>query len=390
MESAVAAASILADTTVVKPPEIRQRIEELIAPWRASDEKPPFTPLQVLVTALLLHGVEAPADDIHIWALETFRFYRKHAALLLGSYYHIHNSIKTLFCRFELPLRKEKRGDVKYYSVSPVTGELLLASILPFTTEKEPTKFDFFGLPAELREKIYEMVFGYPKSGLGTLHCYGHFETLSKSGNEQFSWDAWYKKWGASGKDRMETMRVRDILNPLLLNKQFYAEAMPTFYRINHFHCMSSSELERFLTCVAPERLEHVTHISFRYFGEEKASSKAFSMLAKMKRLRRLDIKVIPDEASWLPFRGKKMYESVMGMWGVSTLRTIRGLEIVNFDGSPTFERVLRPEMMQPKIEQKKENGRKRKIESAEEVLGGVWTSKKAKGRPKWNDDGFI
>jgi hypothetical protein len=131
--------------------------------------------------------------------------------------------------------------------------------------------------------------------------------------------------------------------------QQFYKEAMPSFYSINNFFHEGLVDLKYNLSKLAPSRLQHITHVSFKYSSNNPNSAKAFKLLKDINGLRTLNICV--DEASWLskvPTQQEdpEKYSSVLNLNEMATLRSIRGLNDVTFHGSPTLQSIVRPEML--------------------------------------------
>jgi hypothetical protein len=301
---------------------------------------------------------------------------------------------------FETPVQLQYKGRLPTYTISAKSAERLLADILPSSQRDQSKHGDFFGLPAELRNVIYEMVFGYPTSGLWLFMEHNgdevaldtRFRVISRSWEAAFTSEMWesyrerqYTTGRLEARNLIMTKRLQDILSPLLVCKQFYEEAVGTFYRTNHFHFDNLEALFGMLIRLSPERQKHLAHISFRYNGCEEVAPKTFKMLSEIENLRRLDI--LADEQQWLLRAGglsnpPKKYLSVMGMDGVPTLRSIRGLETVNFLRNTTFEHVLKPDMLQPKKEKKSTpGGKKRKFGIGEEQQANGGKGKKAKAK---------
>jgi hypothetical protein len=205
---------------------------------------------------------------------------------------------------------------------------------------------------------LSDMVFAFPKSGVHVPHLglrnYRYLEVFTRSLDVSFDFGLWdrfsddiesYHNLGPC----TVTASLSEILKPLLVNRQFYKEAMPSFYRVNNFVHERLVDLKYNLSKLATSRLQHITHVSFRYSGNYPSSAKVFKLLKDMKGLRTLNICV--DEASWLsriPTQQEdpEKYSSVLNMNGMATLRSIRGLNDVTFHGSPTLQSTVRPEML--------------------------------------------
>ncbi|KAK5171372.1 uncharacterized protein LTR77_004516 [Saxophila tyrrhenica] len=408
----------MASTTMVKSPSIKARIRTAIAPWRLGEDEPDFTYEQLVVMAILMNDGEASEVEIHKWVLDTFSFYREQLARALRvstrkerwnhsfqDYFPhtFHHGLNLTFQGFETPLREvmyegsgsdtsdsgDDENDGRIFSVTDAAGAEFLCPIFPHPPRAIDTSaFDFFALPAELRGAIYGIVFSYPKSGLATQLCRKREPFYVSSRTREYehavSWEDCDILQGARNSETaIRTRPMEDILEPLLVSKQFYAEAMPVFYRTNNFHATSTSVLYHMLIRMAPNRLQHLTQISFQYhgnFGTE--TTKAFAILAQLDHLKKLDIFANKQEwigrGSFVP--SSKRYSSVMNMDGVDKLRAIRGLDRVTFHGSPTLERELKPDMLKPKTKKKSTRaGTKRKGDGREHPLTFVVKEAKAK-----------
>lgn len=375
---------------------LRQKIEAAIAPWVLSDE-PAYTLEQMVVMALLCADRPSTAEEIFIWIIDTFKFYRR---LLTRNYTgtyqstfrthsrshdevsHLQEEFHDALHCFDIPVTvHESENKGRTWTLRVSEGEALLSHVLARQQATARTSFNFFGLPSELRATIYDMVFGYPKSGLhisrshsrtvGKLMPEPRFRVSSRSYLESFDLAKWERE-GQLGSS-LSTMPMQQILAPLLTSKQFYNEAMPTFYRINHFHCRDSYDLYHFLYFLAPSRSRHLGHISVGHFpGCEDAMPKAFKLLGEVEHLRRFQFRF--NEQEWLMTYGKrgkkviKKYTSVKNIPGFSALRAIRGLEETTFVGPcPTLKDLLKVGMEEPKTEKKASKGAvKRKADDGE------------------------
>ena len=155
------------------------------------------------------------------------------------------------------------------------------------------------------------------------------------------------------------------ILAPLLVNRQFYAEAVSIFYRINYFHFPSVGEFNKMMTVRCLVRLPYFAHVSFGWRSSElQYGGPTYKHLSTMTALRRLDIEV--DEKEWRDTRRRLQQRKKDGAQAFGSkidlaepqneldLR-IKGLlrckaDEVHFHGTcPTVERVFKPAMIRPK-----------------------------------------
>ena len=309
--------------------DLRQKIKAVIEPWRHPKiTKPPFTVEQLVVMVLLLSDKPLSREEILESIVDAFRYYR---CLVVDGFmspeFHpwgtsgpsnLRHDLRAAIGSFEVHLRyQSEEAETTLWAVSRLEGAIYLQNIL----EKfdEPEIFNFFGLPAELRMTIYEMVFQYPMSGLKVKPCpwtsaserNTTFHLASRSYNESFDttrWESGLEAYRSHG-NPVETKTVGEILAPLLTCRQFYGEAMPTFYSINHFVFESLKYLLGFLVSTAAERKQHIAHLSVRYnvedvchLDDQNTARTAFKALAELSHLRKLNI--CTDEQFWLS-RGK-------------------------------------------------------------------------------------
>jgi hypothetical protein len=130
--------------------------------------------------------------------------------------------------------------------------------------------FPFFKLPAEIRNVIYEMVFEYSGAVLRIEHS---ATGLSEDGRamirngEGGAEDARHSDLDYNEPADVQTQYTRpfsEILAPLLINRQFYCEAMPTFLRLNTFVFKNADGMADWLDCIGPKRREHIVALGFK------------------------------------------------------------------------------------------------------------------------------
>ena len=138
---------------------------------------------------------------------------------------------------------------------------------------------------------IYEMLFSFPNVLVGLFK-------LCDPGPERGLTKLYVTKREHHDEEHCEgtgcfrTQPLQRILAILSTNKQIYHEAVPLFYQINHFKAETARELSVWVESVAPSRLQHVRHMSFRYavrtrphFGRLEAALLALSSLQNLKSL---------------------------------------------------------------------------------------------------------
>lgn len=401
--------------------ELAERINKAIAPWRKAAVKPPFMPEELVIMAISLCGGKATGERIFLWIGSTFEYYEK--LMVRESHYlklhwsarkqqgHIAVSAGRLFrasiCdaldQFDLPIQCSP-GAVNVapvYRTSTRSALNILAPKMGPNDSFQAKAFNFFALPAELRDIIYNMVFKFPRSGLVLERFYRRIEdppqdrkflVRSRSYDLDFSHAMLLPHEGTFGPVQQATIKTRpvlDILQPLLVCRQFYNEAMPKFYQLNHFHFPNVLTLRQSLIKMPSVRRDRLTNISFNYdvdsyriahhrkLTESRAAVDAFEMLSSIKHLSKVSISV--NERAWhTGYDARRFYNkhaSVMNMDGIEQLRSLRGLTDVAFIGCPTLERELTAWMTRPRLEGEQAaiparmQLRKRKREEPEETV---------------------
>ncbi|KAK3714210.1 hypothetical protein LTR37_008012 [Vermiconidia calcicola] len=164
---------------------------------------------------------------------------------------------------------------------------------------------------------------------------------------------------------------------------------MPIFYRINQFVLPCLAQLDDFLSKVAPRSRKHVRHISVTYcidgtggcgdeFQDGCDASAAFTSLAKLEGLEKLDLRI--QENKWFARGASTMYASISTLPGLAQLGLVRGLKEVNFCGPcPNVERLVRADMLKPKIGTTIAGWKKRKAGAVDDQLTKGAKAKKAK-----------
>ncbi|PPJ52653.1 hypothetical protein CBER1_10867 [Cercospora berteroae] len=162
------------ENTTSKVMDLRKEISDLIAPWRESAEKPPFTTGELSVFALVYSDYPLRADDIHLWILNAFNYYKDRA---LRSFVRCCTSEQHSGCsevvddfprdlrEFDLPVHVmcyDPDGPC-LYGIATGAARVYLRRWL------EPARhgtFRFLDLSAELRNRVYELVLKISDDGL--------------------------------------------------------------------------------------------------------------------------------------------------------------------------------------------------------------------------------
>lgn len=279
-------------------------IKTAIKLWAQSKKKPPFAEEQLFTMALLMTGEPMTEKEVFQWILDHVGYYRQ---LAVDCYYtswphwrtphaldKASNEFRTNLSRvpqlFDLPLEVANIDNGGHrYSMSVANGERVLSQTLGLETSTQA--FPFLRLPAELRDAVYEIVFRYPKSGL----CFrSHHEKRknvacvgTRSLNQTLDLES------VNETKLLTTMPIKRILAPLLVNRQFYREAMPCFCNINNFYFPSHIIMHEILDITPFAHRNHIKHVTFTYQVMEPAGAcAAITMLSKMGGLRKLAVHI--------------------------------------------------------------------------------------------------
>jgi hypothetical protein len=230
------------------------------------------------------------------------------------------------------------------YSISLETVETYLHPL--FQVHNEKRRMDFFELPPELRNRIYQMVFRYPPSGFAGRTRNGTFKCVSRSPVDSFH----FSRVGRHNVSQpvLETLPLRDILGPLLVSRQFYQEAMPFFYNIHHFHWNDLATMKFSLGRLAPSRRKHIGSVSATYlFVECEYAANAFEFLLEMPKLRGHFLQL--DEYTFgRNWGGRRKKEIPFSIPGLDVLLQLK-LDDVVFEECPKLAAALKDEMTKGK-----------------------------------------
>ena len=370
--------------------ELRDRLEGLIGQWRQTTAKPPCTLGQLVVMVLLL-GTPCTRGEIFSRILTSSGYHAMLASsrILGGSSYFdsdeqavdITTSAQTLswdlhdvFNEFDIPLVHLRDNDNgrEMNTVSSNEARMMLSPLLEANPPTSARPFPFMRLPTELREIIYDMVMTLPKSGVvvSTQSRGTSLEVYSRNHKTET---------GIQDPTGMYSLLkahpLRYYLDVLLACRQIFQEALPIFYKRNNFLFSSQAVMERKLQVLTVERCNHIEHLSFRWNHTSKTQAeRCFKRLAKMPFLRRLDIHI--DEKDWTTgVTGEEPFH-LSAIHGFTILRSIRGLEAVNFFGDcENVKDALAKKLVGPEEgKQKQKAGVKRKaskdIKGTEEAEG--------------------
>ncbi|KAI7176760.1 hypothetical protein KC316_g3206 [Hortaea werneckii] len=366
-----------------------ERIEKTIAPYKYNNRKPPFTPDELFAMVIAVKGRPVTKGQVLQWVFANFKYYKK---MVEGEF--VDDNPKQFYSddkydwrrpetksgRFRANINEVSRNYELYlstesvpngsdrYSMTMASSERILSRALTPQLTSDGKPFAFLDLPSELRNQIFDLVFQYPRSGL-LFAAKGQKTAMIDSPMD-------YDTQGLHKYCKLErTARITDVLAPLLVNRQFYEEAKDCFLAVNHFRFSNLQAMSVTLAKISESQRRHIQHVTLDYSVwsyELPGAKEAIALLATC-GLKKLNLYM--KEARWKEFgttRGGKMIKSrmdVMNIPGMRKLRTMRGLEEVNFYGCPTVEALIKADMLKPKPKPKKKGmgGRKRKAEGDSE-----------------------
>ena len=359
--------------------DLRASIQRMIEPWRSTSDKPPYTIQQLVVMALATANVPQDHKDIFDWMYENFRYYRmlgRHSLWRNAGYLDprmtddenwqlfqeakdLPRDIERVFKQYEVPLLRTDVADKKCYSIGNAEADIFLDCVL--RSRKGLTKHSFFDLPAELRNTIYEHVFQYPMSGsffrdpcpmerdipgwpihVHSRSLYGVFDHNDPEFPHCTSWASGNRCEDFPKSFRaLKVKRIKDILEPLLTNTQFFKEAAPFFYSLNRFHFHRADEMTGRIQALAPNRWRYLTHVSFplfviksEYCGFDREMILANQTLSKLTNLRKLDI--------WFHYRDGEVPGNLSCLWENPALPNLE--EVRLYGPGPIVDKMLKVE----------------------------------------------
>ncbi|THY79347.1 hypothetical protein D6C87_07087 [Aureobasidium pullulans] len=221
----------------------------------------------------------------------------------------------------------------------------------------DPASCPLMKLPVELRLKIYRLVLkatGFRlRVGRGTFLAYEEKVPV----------------WASTSQNIFTMPRISKMLALLSVSKQIHSEAMPEFYRENHFEFLDMSCLKSFLTNIGTERRKFIRNITVRYLGISTAAAGA-KLLTQSDTLQKLTLimSVSQDPAGHYTIdSSRRKFPSLAQIPGFTALKRLRGIKQLAFN--PELEHnvvdaFLRPFITQPKVvkAKKTKNSNKRKL----------------------------
>ncbi|KAI7199260.1 hypothetical protein KC343_g5628 [Hortaea werneckii] len=365
------------------------RIQKAIAPYKHNTSgKPPFTPDELFTMVIAIKGQPVTKGQVLTWVFANFEYYRKmverefvddNPKQFDSNHYYwrrpetnsgrFRANINDVPRNYELYLKTESMQDGSgKYTMTVASCERILSKVLLPKKRLNKKPFRFLDLPSELRNAIFDLVFQYPRTGL-LFAAKGQKTAMIDS-------PANYDPQGRHKYGQLErTARISDVLAPLLVNRQFYEEAKGCFFAVNHFYFSNLRAMSGTLAKTSESQRRHIQHLTLDYGVENydlRDARKAIALLTTC-GLKKLNLHL--EEDKWKELgttsRGKvfKHRMDIMNIPGLRKLRTMRGLEEVNFYGCRTVEALIKADMLKPKPKPKKKGtgGTKRKGEGESE-----------------------
>lgn len=394
-------------------------IKTALKPYLRSEEKPPLSPAQLLVIALLF-SPDATFKLATRWILANIPYYRNRIlddvvrnSERCYTYTDLTSSrdfLKDLGkVRYQLCVPISERADDKGSPdiILNVVSQESRSFLGNFLTRhgrhhQHAKPFPFMRLPAELRLAIYELVLTFPKSGV----CLNretpesrpspkiYVKTRDMNNAEDGSWGDPIRGRFGRPLNLIRGRRLSYYLAILQTSKQVYAESMPVFYQHNRFVCLDVLDLYWLLEHTPDIRRKHIRDIKLKIepprhgFYTMADLTQCSKWLKSIPGLRTLTITMC--EKTWAEItnrRGNPKYPDLLEIAPVKVLRSMRGLQEVKFYGDcASISKILVPEMTTPLLEpsKKKRASRKRAAgdgDDGQDIMGAGKVKKVKKSK---------
>ncbi|KEQ74531.1 hypothetical protein M436DRAFT_44101 [Aureobasidium namibiae CBS 147.97] len=219
----------------------------------------------------------------------------------------------------------------------------------------------FMKIPLEVRVKIYHLILKV--SGFRLL-----------VGNRSFvAHDERVPIWETCSQDALTMPPVQSFLALLSVNKDIFEEAMPEFFRQNHFQFTDMSSLKEFFHNIGPIRRKHMRNVSVHYDNLSVAAAGA-RLLTESDTLQKLTLimSARKDPAGhFMINHSRRKFATLSKIPGFSSLKRLRGIQQLTFDphrDHAVADAFLRPLITQPKVVKKVQTVLKRKVESDDDT----------------------
>lgn len=378
---------------------LKDQIALAIEPWKDSSKKPSFTMEELAVLCLAAEYRHMSMTGIALWILDHCRWYRETAAiavLVMGELpeedlqHELYNALHHDSYEISIYGSDESSADPAgawFTSIGEARCWLtpMMADLFPqcYPLETSETHFDFFKLPAELRNTIYDMVFSYPAGRLEvnrpsvdgasvTLHTYGE-PYKSSSRVAMLLWMLNEGKHCTEDTMSYEFPFTSKLLESLSICRQFNQEASASFFGRNTFYANCLNSLHRMLSGLQPARRQLITSIAFAYWPDSRdtrIAGETFAMLTEMPRLRAL--RILIDENTWTRWKkrtGTRTYPDLKKLPGFPTLKTVRVRdEVIFYRTNDEAAEMLKAAMLSPQVEALEENRKSKRAKKGSAI----------------------
>ncbi|GIZ49305.1 hypothetical protein CKM354_001233700 [Cercospora kikuchii] len=264
----------------------REEISEVIAPWRYSTEKPPFTVGEMAVFAIIQDGNDKrcwstkgvhrlSVKNVQAWILRTFSYYNElaikavahHAMKQRHSSYSV--TLKEIvegfpenLRDFDLPVFVKAYESHRHwanckYSITSNAARVYLRRWL------EPARhgiFRFLDLAPELRNRIYEVVLRFPDAGINLTRT-GQLQIFRLDDMQRSALDPY---WASDSDVFITHHSPSEILALLRTCKKIHREASSVFYGVNSFRFETLKCLPSALLVMPPSTQMQVVNLHIR------------------------------------------------------------------------------------------------------------------------------
>jgi hypothetical protein len=336
---------------------LQMEVETVIQEYRSAEEKPPFTPSELVVMATICREADAiTLEDAMSWTIDTFSFYRQrlsghtrlcehhYGRITLQDFHHVLDS-------WEVPLVYAADENtllcLETYSQSKQAFTTITAAARVFLLKwLEPRRegcFRLLDLPPEIRNTIYEMTLSFPKSGF-VLPRIWYVERRLLLRHRDVNDDGRTTHPRPTFKEpHVETAALSSTLAIFLACKQVYREAAPFFYACNYFHFEDLETLGYMSRKMSANLSKHLSNVRVVYeYDREKEDTlcNVFTFLRSNLNLKVLTLEIY--DANWfrLPVAIRQAFgrtsaytkaEQIAGMKDLAALAS--KVETLNIEG---------------------------------------------------------